>query len=718
MNPFLSVRARLFALCLGLLAVMGGANLLLVDIIGQREPQEQEQRAQYERVQTIQAVFQAVNDHRTWQGQVNTATLLKNDSLRLHAEQRFADVKKEMAARMEEMRTFDPDTVEVVRREMNALPPEMNKFARLLGDGKQEEAAAIYSTLRRRIDSLEGSLNGAIEREQAQASAVQQREAERAASAVRRSIAILAISATAGLLMVLLVLRSIIKPLRSTVTAIRLVNAGETSLDLPPVGPDEFGDIAIALRQFRDHAERLRRLAFTDSLTGIGNRTRLEELLREGIEFANQNNTVLALVYLDVDNFRTVNDSLGHSAGDRYLCEASDRLQRFVPEDALVCRYGGDKFAVVLQGIPAWDRDTLRAHLRAVTETILRGMSEPFQLGADLLPMSASVGIAVFPGDGESGEQLVSAADAAMYLAKRQGRNNAQFATPDLTGDARKHLATVADIRRGLEASEFEPFYQPIVDIESRRVMGAEALLRWRHPHRGIVMAGEFIPAAEASGLIHALGEECMTRVCDQAKSWHAAGNPVRVSVNLSARQIEDQTAIRLLERLHAAGGEGAKVLDFEITETAMLQQVDRAQETLTYIRSLGHHLSVDDFGTGYSSLVYLQRFPVNRIKIDRSFVARVETSREAQAIVSATIALARSLELEVVAEGVETSGQVQKLHALGCHLQQGYYFTPALPAGQFEIWCVGEPARLVDSALNEAATSLRSASSVFAEQH
>lgn len=718
MNPFLSVRARLFSLCLGLLAVMGGANLVLVDIIGQREPQELEQRAQYERVQTIQAVFQAVNDHRTWQGQVNTATLLGDKPLRLQAEQRFADVKKRMAAHMEEMQRFDPATVEIVQRAMGLLPHEMQEFASLLREGDREGAAAIYTTIRHRIDSLEGALNGAIAREQTQATAVQRREQDRAAKAVRNSIAILAASGTAGLLMVFMVLRSIIKPLRSTVTAIRLVNAGETSLDLPPVGPDEFGDIAIALRQFRDHAERLRRLAFTDSLTGVGNRTRLEEALREAIDLANQNKTFLALVYLDVDNFRTVNDSLGHSAGDRYLCEASERLRRFVPDDALVCRYGGDKFCVVLQGIPAWDRDTLHTHLRGVTDTILRGMAEPFELGPDLLPMSVSVGIAVFPGDGETGEQLVSAADAAMYLAKRQGRNNAQFATPDLTGDARKHLATVADIRRGLEGKEFEPFYQPIVDIESRQVLAAEALLRWRHPRRGVVMAGEFIPAAEASGLIHALGEECMTRVCDQAGVWHARGNTVRLSVNLSARQIEDQTAIRLLERLHKARGDGAKGLDFEITETAMLQHVDRAQEALTYIRSLGHRLSVDDFGTGYSSLVYLQRFPVNRIKVDKSFVARIETSREAQAIVAATIALARSLELEVVAEGVETAAQVQKLHALGCSLQQGYYFTPALPAEEFENWCATEPARLIDLALNGAATSLRSVSSAFAEQH
>jgi EAL domain-containing protein (putative c-di-GMP-specific phosphodiesterase class I) len=275
-----------------------------------------------------------------------------------------------------------------------------------------------------------------------------------------------------------------------------------------------------------------------------------------------------------------------------------------------------------------------------------------------------------------------------MYLAKRQGRNNAQFASPNLTGDARRHLATVADIRRGLENGEFEPFYQPIVDVDTGLVVGAEALLRWRHPKRGVVAAAEFIPAAEASGLIHVLGEECMLRACTQAEKWSSnSPHPVRISVNLSARQIEDRTAIPMLEALHASRSAGAKGLDIEITETAILQQLDRAQETLTQIRELGHRLSVDDFGTGYSSLVYIQRFPVSRIKIDQSFVARVETSREAQAIIAATVALAKSLELEVVAEGVESASQARHLRTMGCTLQQGYYFTRALPADEFEAW-------------------------------
>jgi diguanylate cyclase (GGDEF)-like protein len=693
MNPFLSVRFRLFALCVGLLAVMGGANLLLAKIIIDREPQEIEQQDQYRRVQTIYAVYQAVNDYRYWQSQVNSAVLVKNDAWRAQAEEGFAGVQQHLTNVLREMERFDPVSVSTIQKSLNALPDETRTAVEALAGGRQADANALYSRVRERIETIQGALKAATEREQIQAEVVQRTERERAANAVRWSIVVLVASTAVGLLLSYFVLRSIVRPLRTTVSAIRMVNAGETSVDMPPVSSDEFGDIAIALRQFRDQAERLRRLAYCDPLTGLGNRAQLEESLRGALEMARQDKTKVALVYLDLDNFSTVNDSLGHSAGDRYICEAVERLQRFVPEDATVCRYGGDKFTVLLPGIPDWDAETLQAHLKLVTAHVLRGLAEPFQLGADVLPMSVSVGVAVFPADGETGEQLVSAADAAMYLAKRSGRNNAQFASPELTGDARRNLTLISDIRRGLDSDEFEPFYQPVVDVSVGQVVGAEALLRWRHPQRGIVMAGEFMPAAEASGLIHALGEQCIVKACSQAEIWCNGGlDPIRISVNLSARQIEDQTAILLLKQLHeGTSAAGARGLDFEITETAILQQLDRAQETLKQIRSLGHNLSVDDFGTGYSSMVYLQRFPVNRIKIDRSFVARVETSREAQAIISATVVLAQSLDLEVVAEGVETEGQLRRLQSLGCTLQQGYFFTPALPAGEFDKWRSGE---------------------------
>lgn len=699
MNPLFSVRARLFALCLGLLAVMGGANLLLGQINSGHEEQVLLQQKQYRRVSVVYGVQQALTAYRFWQGQVNVAGSVGNSVAEQRAKGRVEQALVALNEHLAELQEFDRAAVKVVQEAMAELPVRLQEGSQALAR-RLPEAEAHFNEAVRLLGRIDGALTATAEREQGVAEEVQRLARDRAARGQRLSFGVIVTSAAFGLLLTFFVVRSIIRPMQSTVVALRQVNAGETTIDLPPVRQDEFGDMAVALRQFRDQAEHLRRLAYRDPLTGIGNRAYLEEELRQAIHAGKQDGTKVALLYVDLDNFRSVNDSLGHSAGDRYLCEAVLRLQRFVPEDVLVCRYSGDKFTVLLQGIPDWDIDTLHAHLRGVASNVLRGMSEPFQLGGDLLPMSVSIGMAVYPIDGESGEQLVSSADAAMYLAKRSGRNNAKFASPELTGDARRQLATIADIRRGLEESEFEPFYQPVVDVAAGRVVGAEALLRWRHPQRGIVVAGEFIPAAEDSGLIHALGERCLVKACEHVAAWtNSNAEAIRVSVNLSARQIEDRTAIAMLERLHTNGGVGAKSLDFEITETAILQHVDRAQETLTQIRSLGHHLSVDDFGTGYSSMVYLQRFPISRIKIDRSFVSRMETSREAHAIVSATIALARSLDLEVVAEGVETVSQARQLQSLGCTLQQGYYFTAALPYAEFEAWCKTEAERFASAA-------------------
>lgn len=677
---------------------MGGANLLLGQINSDHEEQVRLQQEQYRRVSVVYGVQQALTAYRFWQGQVNAAGMVENAVAEQRAKVRVDEALVTLNDQLVRLAEFDRAAVTVVREAMTELPVRLLEGTQALAK-RRPEAEAHFNEAGRLLSRIDGALTATAEREQTIAEDVQRLARERAARGQRISIGVIVGSTAFGLLLTFFVVRSIIRPMQSTVVALRQVNAGETTIDLPPVRRDEFGDMAVALRQFRDQAEHLRRLAYRDPLTGIGNRAYLEEELRQAIQSARQDGTKVAVLYIDLDNFRSVNDSLGHSAGDRYLCEAVLRLQRFVPEDVLVCRYSGDKFTVLLQGIPDWDTDTMQAHLREVASSVLRGMSEPFQLGGDLLPMSVSIGIAVHPADGERGEQLVSSADAAMYLAKRSGRNNAKFASPELTGDARRQLATITDIRRGLEEGEFEPFYQPIVDVSAGRVVCAEALLRWRHPQRGIVVAGDFIPAAEESGLIHALGERCLVKACEHASMWVTGASPIRISVNLSARQIEDRTAIGMLERLHRNGGDGAKGLDFEITESAILQHVDRAQETLAQIRALGHQFSVDDFGTGYSSMVYLQRFPISRIKIDRSFVSRMETSREAHAIVSATIALARSLDLEVVAEGVETASQARQLQSLGCTLQQGYYFTAALPAADFQTWCRTQAERFESAA-------------------
>jgi len=683
-NPLLSVRFRLFALCVSLLVVMGGANLFLGHLIQQRGAQEQEQREQYRRVGAIHAAQQAMGTFRYWVSLSNSAVLVNNLPLQRQAEPALAAARADLDARLFEVEKFDPTSANAIRGSLAEYSEYVRIGIKALMGGAQADASKHLSEATRHLTMIEDRFKSATQREHDRVEEVLQREMERATAGVHRSLVAIVASGGFGVMVALLILRSIIRPLQTTVVALRQVNAGETTVDMPPISGDEFGDMAIALRQFRDQAERLRRMAYNDPLTGLGNRARMDETLRSGIDDCRRRHESLAVLYVDIDNFSAVNDSLGHSAGDRYLCEAALRLQRFVPPETLVCRYSGDKFTVLLEGLTA---ASAADQTRVVAEVILRGMAEPYQFGGNLLPMSVSIGIAVHPADGETAEQLISSADAAMYRAKQSGRNKAQYASPELTKDARKQLATAAEIRRGLESGEFEPYYQPVVDVEGGNVIGAEALLRWRHPERGLVQAYDFIPAAEASGLIQALGERCVLRASEQTTQWVEAGRAIRVSVNLSARQVEDGTVIRLLERLHTGDGSKPTFLDFEITETAMLERVEQTQQTLQRVRAMGHRLSVDDFGTGYSSLIYLQRFPLDRIKIDRSFVARVDTSREARAIIAATVALARSLDLEVIAEGVESDVQMHRLRDLGCTLQQGFYFTPALPPAEFEAW-------------------------------
>lgn len=681
-----SVRVRLFALSIGLLLVLGSANLLLTLMVSQRESQELLQQEQYRRVEVIYGTLQAVGTFRFWRGQVNSAALLDNGNGRSQAQPSLDKAEAELSRRLGELSSFDPVSSQVIQKALSDFAAAAERFLSAVRERREDQSKAAFTEGSQLLTIIEKTLAEATKREHDLAQVAQQLALKRAHAAIRWSWLIMLVSAVLSLGGAWVVLRSITGPLKSTVRAMRQVNAGETEIDLPPIGSDEFGDMAVALRQFRDQADRLRRLAYQDSLTGLGTRAQLEDELRAGIETCQSEASHLVLFYVDLDNFSAVNDSLGHSAGDRYLCEAAFRLQRFVPDEAVICRYSGDKFTVMLGGLRE-SGSALQEKLRELADLILRGLSEPFQLGGNLLPMSVSVGVAQFPLDGETGEQLLSSADAAMYRAKRNGRNNAQFASAEQTAKVRRELTVATDIRRGIENSEFEPYYQPIVDIERSVVTGAEALLRWRHPHRGIVGANEFIEVAEATGMIRALGEACLLRAFDQARSWSAQGRQIRVAVNLSVRQIDDRSVITLLEKLNATRGEFVDGLDLEITESTMLEHLERAQETLHRVKALGYRLSVDDFGTGYSSLTYVQKFPIDKIKIDRSFVVRIETSREAQAIVSATLALAKSLDLEVIAEGVETQGQQQRLRELGCTLQQGYLYSRALPVPEFEAW-------------------------------
>ncbi|WP_293394542.1 EAL domain-containing protein [Nevskia sp.] len=673
-------------LCLGLVAVLGGASLVVGSGVLRDQEASVAWQQQFARFETIYAAQQAMGLVRQHSGQLYAAILSANRTQQALARKAQQEAKASFDGELLKLSASDPISarlIETASDEIDGLSVRAINAA-TAGGG---QATPLLSALQQRIDLIDETLQSASKREQARAGDLQAAEHSRLKDLVRLSAAVIIGACLLGVLMTLGIVRSVIRPLQATTNAIRQVNAGEIDIDLPPIRPDEFGDMAVALRQFRDQAERLRRLAYQDPLTGLGNRARLEETLQRSIDRSRQTREPVALFYVDLDNFRAVNDKFGHKAGDRYLCEATARLHRFMPPGALLCRHGGDKFTITVDGLDAGS--ALETPLREQADCLLRGLAESYPFGDHLLNMSVSIGIAVFPGDGETAEQIIASADAAMFVAKKNGRNNARFASAQLTGTMRRQLALASEIRRGLERDEFEPFYQPVVDVEKGLVVGAEALLRWRHPENGLMPPSEFIQVAEDSGLINQLGELCLIKAHEQAQIWAAKNRRLRVSVNLSVRQVHDGRILQLLRGFSSAPGSRERLIDFELTESALLDSTEYSHTMLTEIKRLGFRIGLDDFGTGYSSFSYLQRLPIDKIKIDRQFVTSMGASKQALAIVSATLTLAQNLDLGVIAEGVENTAQMRQLRILGCKLQQGFYFTRALPAADFETWAV-----------------------------
>ncbi|MDR3418917.1 MAG: EAL domain-containing protein [Nevskia sp.] len=682
-RPIFSVRFRLLALCLGLLAIFGSSSLLLGYLIERNQEEQEAQAEQYRRFGIIQRVLEAVTVDARHGSNVNIAIIQKNPELEAKARQLEEQSHNDVWVELARLRSFDPESAGIIEVAQRELPQISEQAARNLVAGKTDQAQV--AELQKRVNTIEETVRAATRRERDRADRIQQEARERASLAIRIAVAMIFLAEIIGIALVLLVVRSIIRPLRITTEAIRQVNVGQLELDLPPISGDEFGQVALALRQFRDGAEKLRRLAYQDPLTGLGNRAQLEESLRIALAPPHPPEEPLALYYFDLDNFRSVNDRLGHKAGDAYLCEAATRLQRFLPVGSELFRYGGDKFIALVDDAVAGGATELR--LRQIAETVLRGLAEPHRFGSHLLHMSVSIGIAVSPGDGKTSESLINSAEAAGHAAKRSGRNNARFADGQLTGMLRRQLALAGEIQRGLEQNEFEVFYQPMVDVESRQVSGAEALVRWRHPERGLLLPGEFIQVAESEGLINALGERCLRIAHAQLRQWRAQGHQFRVSVNVSARQVQDCKILEPLEALRREDADAAQMIDLELTESVLFDSSENTRRALEEIKKFGYRLGMDDFGTGYSSFSYLQRLPIDKIKIDRQFVAEIGGSRQAEAIISAMLALARSLDMDVIAEGVETPLQMRRLLKQGCRVQQGFLFSPALPAAEFMRW-------------------------------
>jgi len=453
---------------------------------------------------------------------------------------------------------------------------------------------------------------------------------------------------------------------------------------------DDEGDLASYVCFFSDISERkaseqrIHRLAYYDALTHLPNRTLFQDRLHTALQHAERQHAWVVLMFLDLDRFKPINDSLGHAAGDRMLKEMASRLLGCVAEDDTVARMGGDEFTLLLQ--PGASQQAALTRAIHVAEQILASLVKPFVLEGREFFVTASIGIALSPQDGHELSQLMKNADTAMYHAKERGKNNFQFYQADMNASALERLELESDLRHALEQEEFTLYYQPQFSGDGKRLTGTEALLRWRHPRRGLVPPGDFIPVLEELGLVVEVGEWVLKEACRQLREWHQAKVRVpKVSVNISARQFSDgQLGMRIANILQETGLPPA-CLELELTESILMREVSEAMQILDGLKRLGLSIAVDDFGTGYSSLNYLKQFPIDVLKIDRTFVDGLPSGEQDAQIARAIIAMAHSLNLAVIAEGVETHEQLEFLREHGCDEVQGYLFGRPMPAQRFE---------------------------------
>jgi diguanylate cyclase len=425
---------------------------------------------------------------------------------------------------------------------------------------------------------------------------------------------------------------------------------------------------------------QLRHLASHDSLTGLPNRLLLDDRITQAIAQANRQVHEFAVAVLDLDRFKLINDSLGHRAGDELLCEVAVRLKGAVRAVDCIARLGGDEFVIVFDG------PMTQAASVEMGERLLKVMEPPMRLLGIDVHVSPSIGIAFYPPDGATIDALLAHADAAMYYAKERGRNNVQCYIESMGTITQERVKLESELHEALRDGQFELHYQPKVDTATGRINSAEALIRWRHPRRGLLLPAEFIPIAEECGLLDAIGEWVLYEACRQGRIWQQRGpRALRVAVNLAPSQFRLVDLVGQIRRALDASGLDPELLEIELTETAVMSDAEESVHILEAISRMGVLVSVDDFGTGYSSMSYLRRFPIDKLKIDRCFVEQMTARPEDASIVGAIISLAHSLRLKVIAEGVETPEQLKLLAELGCDQYQGFHFSPALLPAKFE---------------------------------
>ena len=434
-----------------------------------------------------------------------------------------------------------------------------------------------------------------------------------------------------------------------------------------------------ANEQLEEVNAQLQHVATHDSLTGLPNRLLLADRLNQAIAQAQRHQHLFAVFIVDLDRFKAINDSLGHLAGDAMLKEVARRLAAALRQADTLARMGGDEFVLILNEI------TRPEDIETIAAKVLAHITQPMKLSDLELHASASIGISIYPSDGGNPETLLQHADAAMYQAKKGGRNAYRLFTPEMNAFARERLELENGLRRALLHREFILHYQPKVDVRTGSIDSAEALIRWQHPTRGLIAPMDFIPLAEETGLIIPIGEWVLNEACRQAQSWRASGlRPLRVAVNLSAQQFRQKKLVDIVSAALRTAGLEPRYLELELTESTVMHDAEQSIEILRELSALGVRISVDDFGTGYSSLSYLRRLPLDKLKIDRTFIRELATSRDDAAIVRAIVSLAHNLRIKVIAEGVETPDQLVYLREAGCDQYQGYHYSAPVPNDAF----------------------------------
>jgi diguanylate cyclase (GGDEF)-like protein len=511
----------------------------------------------------------------------------------------------------------------------------------------------------------------------------------------------------------LLLTRRLVAPMRRLMRAARAVGSGKLDVYVPASSADELGllthtfnhmtqrlaesqaEVATYQRTLEDKvAQRTKeleiatahayKLAQHDILTGLPNRSLLNQRLKQIIAQAQRDGSNVACLFLDFDHFKRINDTLGHDSGDQLLQAVAQRLTSAVRESDTVARLGGDEFVLILPGLDP-------AHATFETMTVLARVREsflaPFRLSDQMPTLTCSIGVSMYPLDASDPVTLIKQADTAMYAAKEAGRNAYRFYTADMNARVQLRLQLETDMRRGLMDDEFFLVYQPQIEMQTGRAVGVEALLRWRDPNRGVIAPSEFIPIAEESGMIQALGARVLRDSCRQVIGWHRQGLMLRLSVNLSVQQLQHDSWLSIVDEALASSGLPAHYLDLEITESVIITHPEKAVATLIKLKQRGVSITVDDFGTGYSSLSYLARLPIQAVKVDQRFVHGLEQNRNDEAITQAIIALSHSLGLRVIAEGVETAGQFEFLKRHGCEEAQGFLISRPLEEPELRNW-------------------------------